>query len=329
MTEHPSNAAWDRYWAYGNLHSFSQVAAGNYDGVVGAFWRDFFHARADGDRILDIATGNGAIPLLAREVAAADGRHFDIVATDLAAIDPATQVSDPAWRAELAAIRFCPRTPAEDLPFDAATFDCVSSQFGLEYSDLDRSLPEIGRVLRAGGSVGLVMHHTQSAAVVAARRDAAQLAHVVDEVKIFALARKLLRALADLPPARRGKPPAAVARKRAALDRAVRQIEQEARNQTSDRMLLGPLNYIREVLTIAERKGPQAALGWLDEARARLRAMHDRLAAMQAAALTEEAMTTFAERFPSAGLEPPEIATLSEPNDLVGWQVTTRAAGHP
>lgn len=324
MSKPDPDDAWDRYWAYGNLHSFSQVAAGNYDGVVGTFWRDFFHARADGDRILDIATGNGAIPLLAREVAAADGRHFDIVATDLAAIDPATQVADPAWRAELAAVRFCPRTPAEALPFDAETFDCVSSQFGLEYSDLARSLPEIGRVLRPGGAVGLVMHHARSAAVEAARRETAQLAFVLDDARVFALARKLLRALADLPPTRRGKPPAAVARKRAALDRAIQQVEQEARSETHDRMLLGPLNYVREVLTIAERKGPNAALGWLDEARSRMQALHDRLAAMQAAALTEEAIGRFTEGFPPAGLERPAIKTLSEHDDLVGWQILTR-----
>lgn len=33
---------WDRYWAYGGLHSFSQVTDGNYQGAIAEFWRARF-----------------------------------------------------------------------------------------------------------------------------------------------------------------------------------------------------------------------------------------------------------------------------------------------
>jgi len=34
MGESARAGAWDRYWSYGHLHSFSQVADGNYAGAV-------------------------------------------------------------------------------------------------------------------------------------------------------------------------------------------------------------------------------------------------------------------------------------------------------
>jgi len=324
VTASPSDAeAWDRYWAYGNLHSFSQVAPGNYGGRVGAFWHGVFAGRADGDRVLDIATGNGAIPLLAQAAAAAAGRRLELHGTDLAAIDPPRQVGDPALREPLAAIRFHARTPAEALPFDAAAFDCVTSQFGLEYSDLARSVPEAARVLRAGGELALVMHHDESAVVVAARAEARQLDFVLDSARVFSRARDLLRARAEVPAARRGaKPPVRVRRRQADLERAIERVERAAADADGERMLLGPLNYVREVLAVAERSGPGEALDWLAEARRRVRATRDRLAAMQAAARTDADMAALADQLAAAGFARPRIERLDEADGaIVGWQL--------
>ncbi len=46
----------------------------------------------------------------------------------------------------------------EDLPFPDGAFDLIVSQYGIEYSALDRSVPEMLRILAAGGRIALLLH---------------------------------------------------------------------------------------------------------------------------------------------------------------------------
>ena len=324
MTQSPGEAAaWDRYWAHGNLHSFSQVTAGNYSGPIGAFWARQFDRVGDRACVVDIATGNGAVALLALDAADRAGRAPVIHGTDIAAIEPARQLTDPALRERAARIHFHPRTPAEGLPFETGSVDLACSQFGLEYSDLQRSLPELGRIVIEGGRVALILHHARSGAVQAARSEAAQAAFVLDDARLYARARQLLRALADMgnrwrPPG--AKLPAKAAKKRDALDKAVARIRASADDTPDPTVMRGALNYVDEVMAMTERIGPARALDWLEEARQRIAAMRERLQAMQHAALDEAGMERFGECLTAAGFQPPAIDTLVEPNGpLLGW----------
>lgn len=94
--------------------------------------------------------------------------------TNLAAIDPVTQITDADLRERLAHVRFHPRTPAESLPFADGTIDFACSQFGLEYSDTTPSIPELARVLRRGGHMALIVHHQAASIVRSAREEARQ-----------------------------------------------------------------------------------------------------------------------------------------------------------
>ena len=319
---------WNRYWDYGNLHSFSQVTPGQYGGVIATFWDQQFQRLRAGDRVVDIATGNGAIALMALEAAQRMGRSVQIHGTDRAAIDPAHSLADPTLRERASAIRFHGHTPAEALPFEAASINLACSQFGLEYSDLERSIPELARVLAAGGHAALMLHHADSAAVEAAGREARQLDFVLDDVRLYAHARLFLHALTEVDPATRGrrkKLPAKAAKKRQALDRSIERIQAAAAQAEDDRLLLGPLNYVHEVLAMTERVGPSQALDWLEEARRRVSAMRARLAAMQAAALDEPAMTRCARALEQAGFATPAIEVVCEAQErILGWSVVAQ-----
>ncbi|MCY7279531.1 MAG: class I SAM-dependent methyltransferase [Sphingomonas bacterium] len=158
MSEAPrADPAWDSFWRYDRLSSFHAApGAANYAAPIADGWRGFFQSLPDAARIVDLCTGNGAIAVLAVESAAATGKQFDVTGADLAAIRPAAFVTNR--RAALEQVRFLANTPAEMLPMPDATIDAIVSQYGIEYSDLARSIPEAVRILAPGGALRFAIH---------------------------------------------------------------------------------------------------------------------------------------------------------------------------
>src|SRR5690606_2563076 len=67
---------------------------------------------------------------------------------------------------------------AEELPFEYGAFSLAVSQYGIEYSDLDRSLAELARTVRPGGSIAVLVHHQGSRLAVAAGAEMRTIAAV-------------------------------------------------------------------------------------------------------------------------------------------------------
>jgi SAM-dependent methyltransferase len=166
---------WSRHWRSG-VHdsctgSFKDANTGAYGGAIAAFWKAVFGGLAAGSRVLDVATGNGALPRLLLD--ARPQRDWSCDAVDLA-------VPAPHWTRDVPGpqelpLRFHAGIQAEQLPFAERQFQLVVSQFGIEYSDLTRSMPELLRVLAPGGEVALVLHHAQARPVSLAEVEIAHL----------------------------------------------------------------------------------------------------------------------------------------------------------
>lgn len=152
---------WSRYWSAGVVHSCAGSYDATYSGVIGNFWRAAFLALPEHARVLDLACGNGP---LARLLVTLPERHdLRCDAVDLADIAP-------PWLAELTPeqrerVSFRGRCSMEELPFPSGSFQLVVSQWGFEYSDLDRAVPELLRVLAPAGRVQLLVHHKDAAPV--------------------------------------------------------------------------------------------------------------------------------------------------------------------
>lgn len=185
-------AVWSRYWKHGASHSCGGSYGGRYEGALAHFWRAAFAQLAPDARLLDIATGNGALPQLLLHFDPEGARSCDAV--DLAQMAP-------AWVADLTPsqrprVRFHGGQAAETLPFADGQFDLVMSQYGLEYTDLARSVPELLRVLKAGGQVRLVVHHAQARPVLLAHTELTHLAWLEQPAGLLETAAALLPLLA-------------------------------------------------------------------------------------------------------------------------------------
>lgn len=187
--------AWDRYWSFDRVATcMSAAGRGNYSDAVAEPWRDFFRRLSPGAAILDICTGNGAVALLAAEVSRTDGRDLSVVGADLADIDPKAHVAC-AEREDLLAVEFIGRMPAEELAFAPGRFNAVVSQYGIEYADLDRALPEAVRVLAGDGELRFGIHAAEGHIAEQTRAALRDVDFLLNEVDLPEVAARCFRAV--------------------------------------------------------------------------------------------------------------------------------------
>lgn len=141
------------------VDEFFKISAAEYDRYVRAEWQSYFdHPRraeasreaVEGlviDRVLDVGCGGGQelLPFLTRSSALGFG--VDVVQGTGRA---ARELFSP--HSERDRVSFI-RAAAEALPFQGSAFDVVVCRLALPYTENDRALEEMGRVLRPDGVI--------------------------------------------------------------------------------------------------------------------------------------------------------------------------------
>ena len=158
---------WDLYWQNGILHSCIPRDAAD-AAVLDEVWRTLACGLKPDSPVLDLACGNGAVPAAMLDV----NPYLSLTAVDLATIVPETLAGK--W-SSLRAVKFLAGTDMSCLPFKAGSFMAVTSQFGIEYADIGKTLGEAARVLAPGGFLTLVIHHRDSDVLRASRHDLEEL----------------------------------------------------------------------------------------------------------------------------------------------------------
>ena len=141
---------WDTYWE-GTRDAEAYASGGVSHPVVASFWDNtlggLLTTRARG-KILDIATGSGAVIERLAQQPGADSRDVTCVDISAAAID-VVRARFPSVVGVVA--------DAKAIPLGSGQYDLVTSQFGIEYAGL-AAIGEASRLLAADGSLILMMH---------------------------------------------------------------------------------------------------------------------------------------------------------------------------
>lgn len=311
---------WERLWRTGALHSCAGGFRDNYDGTLAEFWRARFDTIGDGAVVLDVGTGNGAIPLLAKQAAASRGIAFDIHGADIADIDPVASCADGALRYQ--GIRFHPRAPLEHLPFADASVDLVCSQYAFEYARRDAALAEVVRVVGPRGQAAFVLHARESVVCRTALEQLAHCRYLLGESPLFPQARDLARRLATAGAdgqARLATEPD-TERLRHALNASLGEVQRRiAAAQTRD-MLGKAMHIVATVLAEAPRNPAQVTLDWFDRVVSGLADEERRLQALDAAALDEADAAALREAFQAHGYRHCTLGVLHhQRGPLMGW----------
>jgi ubiquinone/menaquinone biosynthesis C-methylase UbiE len=149
---------WDAYWNTAVITSVEESFPDNYDLEILDYWQKVL--TSDLKHVIDLACGNGALVWIADQTLNKTGAKARITGVDIANITPfKTLRKDPA---NFPNIRFIGNTSMDQLPFNDNSIDMAISQWGLEYSDLTKTIPELGRVLKPQAKMAFICHHESS-----------------------------------------------------------------------------------------------------------------------------------------------------------------------
>ncbi len=175
--------SWDTYWqGTGDIGAFS--AGGVSHPAITAFWTEIFSAVASREpttKLLDVATGNGAILETALSLLDADTTSITCVDVSAAAIENVEQ-RFPGTVGVVA--------DARAIPLDSDQFNLVTSQFGVEYAGLE-AVREAARLVSIGGQLALLLHieggiiHNECSASLAAIEKLRASNFVPSSIKLF------------------------------------------------------------------------------------------------------------------------------------------------
>ena len=314
-------SAWDAYWRDARGGACQTDDSGLYQGVIARQWRRRFAAVAPGSRILDLATGNGAVLELAQASLAETQLPVDLYGVDSARIQP--RIGDeprPGLRCH-----WYPEVAIEALPFDADTFDGVTSQYGVEYGDLEAVAAETARVLRPGGWLHWICHWRDGDLAADAAREVAQ-AEALQALdlpgRVAELARTQVRDgrwLTDSHRKTAGLPVAE--RMRAGLGEAFAITGTRPGQEGGNLSLF--LHNLAHLYQHRESHPVETLLAKLDECGRELDYHRRRLAELVDAALTEESLAGLKRALARAGLELEHHGPLAEPatGRVVGYRI--------
>ncbi len=291
---------WSVFWQSDQLQSCMPINEPDASDQLLSTWQTFFAALPAGARILDLGTGNGSLAAQAVTVSKTKPAQFSIHGIDLADIEPQRFVTSAAEL--LQEVTFYPRTPMEKLPFDDGHFDAVGSQYAIEYSHTERSLPEALRVLMPGGSFRFLLHADDGVLKERCQSQSRQAENIL-ESSLFDLLADLLKKLVKAETQNASEKTAAATRAITALKGVLDELEQSFADD-GDRSLVNNLfTAVRSLPDMRKSQNLETLLAMTDDIRELLIAQSKRLQAMQHAALDDAAVNALADRLRVLGAD--------------------------
>ena len=311
---------WSDFWRHGSLTTFfAGKYQHGYDGPVAEFWADVFDSLPLSATLVDLATGNGAIPYLAAQAADRRQAQWRIIGVDYADIQVPT---DPAVRAQMSQVELLPNTRMEQTGLDGDSVDLVTSHFGFEYGDVEQVVAEVDRLLKPAGTLALVMHHPDSAVVRQAKRDYQQTRMCLDQERLDRKVTRLVKLVghARTPYQRdqlRHNPDAEKLRHQ--INRSMERLLQKVRGQEDDsQMFRVAQSFLRVFADLIDRP-LEEKLDFIRQSSASLSAYAGRMESMARATMSQDQFDQFLGLLEGIGLKCEQSGLLQTADgELIG-----------
>lgn len=300
-----NDQGWADYWQQdGDSGEVFVNSKGERHPALADYWKNLFKYWPKDARVIDLASGAGSVFAHLPE-----NHSFNLHAADIA--EEALQALSS--RVPGVTTTVC---SAAETPFEDGSFDCVISQFGVEYAGID-AFTEAARILAAGGQLAALCH------IEDGYIDSNNKSHL--EGAILARDSGFIDLSLGLTQAAFSKSAADMASSEAAFMPVARAMTKAAEASPSGvhaHLLQGFMQLFQDRNAYDESD----ITGWLEGMRGELTKNIDRLSRMRAAASSEEDIEIIEKNLMSAGLQDIQFNLFKTPgNELpVAWQLTAR-----
>ncbi|MDH3276200.1 MAG: class I SAM-dependent methyltransferase [Gammaproteobacteria bacterium] len=307
---------WSIFWRQGHSTTFGDYFKQGYEGAVADWWQSRADKLAVDAAVLEVGCGNcSLLPALNRS--GFSGRYIGL---DLASVEISAVAKEGLAESEIEVILH-PETPAENIPEADASIDVVASVFGIEYSDLTKSLPEVLRVLKTGGRLTALLHHAGSVVTAMSRRamseyDADDLAAVIDCLTVISTARDKTPSLADM----KANPEAEKARTsiNAFAEKYLRDTNLETANATMFEFMSNALKFFKMMGSSSEERRT-----FISSLADEHRASHERFRQMVAVAFDDDSIERLKVKLGQLGFSATSANVIHTNNQILAWELCT------
>ncbi len=309
---------WNDYWSQGHKTSFGSAFTNGYEGIIKNIWLACFNDFLPNTHVLDLCTGNASLLRLAKS---SPKEMSDI---NFTGVDYAQIVTNDGF-SDLDNIDLKFGVDIEELPFSDQSFNYVISNFGIEYSELSRSIAEASRVLASGGELIFVSHCHDSILISSNRQELEMLKKMFQPANVLDNLTELIDALASREMNKAQTPPAQkklfneacekAERVRPQLNESISAIANDFSQAFKESDFLGFLKY----LLSAQSGNKQQTLNLF---KTDLHNHKARLTAMVNAALTEEQLGTLKELLNNNQLNQFNIINVANEDGKIACKIT-------
>ena len=185
---------WSNYWEKGTVTTFHKKFENNYDGEIKAHWNKQFVDLESQSTVIDLATGNGALLVLLDDYLNENkNKNFKAYGVDFAELN--TEFVD---KIKSLTVVLKDKTLIEDTGIEDSSIDLAMSQYGIEYSDLDKTVCELDRIMKPKSKLNFIMHHSDSQIIKEGFQSLSQIELVNNKLKLNNTIKELLPAIDKL-----------------------------------------------------------------------------------------------------------------------------------
>ena len=306
---------WSVFWRQGHSTTFGDYFKQGYEGAVADWWRGVVATLPAGATVVEVACGNcSLLPVLVK--AGVAGRY---VGVDLAAVRLSNVAAEGLAQSGFE-VTLHAETPIEAVPEPDSVADVVASVFGIEYSDLDRSIPEAVRLLKPGGRFAALVHHAESVVTTMSKRavgeyQADDIHAALEALRAIHSERDRLASLAELkssPKAERGRE-----KINDLAQRHLSDTNPATANATMFEFMSQALKFFR---IIGAPSADRAA--FIESLEAEHLASHERFLQMVSVARDAAGIESMRRGLEAVGLHEAQVEVVRSGKDILAWSLT-------
>ena len=305
---------WSLFWSQGHSTTFGDYFKQGYDGAVADWWQNQLLAAPENVTVLEVACGNcSLLPAMVKA-----GKVGKYIGVDIAKVAP-SQVARQGLAESGIELVLHSEKPAEQVPEPDGSVDLVASVFGIEYSDLEQSVPEAARLLKTGGQFCALLHHDDSIVTTMSRRAISEfngddLDSLVESLAAINSERDRIINLAELKNSEKAE------KGRNKINSLAQKYLSDTHPDTGNATMF---EVMTQALKFFKMMGAsnQQRLDFISSLEAEQRASHERFQQMVSVAFDEGAAEALKTTFEAAGFRDAKTEVVYSDKDILAWEL--------